>query len=138
MNIIRFLCRLNCASWLPCLRSYVSELGCDIGFELGLSDVMVMGAPAGYLLVYSINMFLGLKLGNYFGTREGYLVGVSLVTLNGLMIVTGEGSLFGLPLGLPIVSPIESPNNGSDLTGTLLGAPLGLRFGSEAVRCLCF
>ena len=57
---------------------------------------MVLGAPVGYPLGYSINMLIGLELENYFGTQEGYLVGVSLATLTGLMIGTGEVSLVGL------------------------------------------
>ena len=71
-------------------------------------------------------MLLVLELDNSFVTREGYLVGVSLGTLDGSMIFTGEGSLVGLLMGLPLGSPIESPNTGSDLPGPLLGAPIGL------------
>ena len=40
-----------------------------------------------------MNMLIELELGNSFITREGSLVGVSLGTLAGLMISTGEGSL---------------------------------------------
>ena len=69
---------------------------------------MVLGAPVGSSLVYSIRMFLGLELCNYFVTWKGYLVGVSLCPLDGLMIDTGEGSLVGLSLVLPLVSPFDS------------------------------
>ena len=57
---------------------------------------MILGAPIGYALEYPISMLLGLALENYFGTWEGYLVGVSLGTLSGLMIGTGEGYFVGL------------------------------------------
>ena len=62
-------------------------------------------------------MFLGLEFGTYFGTREGYLVGVLLETLVGLMIGTEEESLVGLSPGLTLVSPLEYPN-----TGVVLGS----------------
>ena len=57
---------------------------------------MMLGAPFGYPLGYSINMFIGLELENYFSKREGSLVEVSLETLNGLMIGTGEVSFLGV------------------------------------------
>ena len=98
---------------------------------------MVMVAPVGYPLGYSINMLLGLVLFNSFDTWEGYLVRVSLGTLARLIIVTREGSLVVLSLLISIGFPLESPNPGDELPGTLLGAPIGLWFGSEAVRCLC-
>ena len=41
-------------------------------------------------------MLLGLELGNYFGTWEASLVGVSLGILYGLMIDNREGSMVGL------------------------------------------
>ena len=82
-------------------------------------------------------MFLGLALGNSFGTWEGNFAVVSLGPLAGLMIVTGEVSLVGLSLTLPLGTPLESTNPGSELSDTLLGAPLGLRFLSDAVRCMC-
>ena len=72
MNSIRFLCRLMCASWLPCLRISGSELDWDLVFELGLPVDMVLGSPDGYTLVYSINMFILLALRNSFGAWEGY------------------------------------------------------------------
>ena len=53
------------------------------------------------------------------------------------MIGTREGYLVGLSLGISLVSSLESPNPGADLPGTLLGTPLGLWFGSEAVKRLC-
>ena len=51
-------------------------------------------------------MLLGLVLFNSFGTREGYLVGFSLGTLVGLMIVTREVYLVGLSLVLPLGYPL--------------------------------
>ena len=57
----------------------------------------------------------------------------SLVTLAGLIIGTGEGSLIGLSLGLPLGSPLESTNTGADMPGTLLGAPPGLWFEFDVV-----
>ena len=101
-------------------------LGWALGSELGLSDDMVMGPLDGYLIVCIINMFLGFAPCNYFGTWEGYLVGISLDRLAGLMIGTGEGSLVGLSLGPPLISPLESTNTEANIPGTLLGAPLGL------------
>ena len=98
---------------------------------------MVLGAPVGSLFSYSINMLLGLELGNYFGKWEGYLVGVSLVTLVGLMIGTREGCFAGLILGVSLGSPLESKKSGSELPATILGAPLGLWFVYEVVSCLC-
>ena len=47
-------------------------------------------------------MFLGLESGKYFGTREGYLFGVSPGTLGGLMISIGVGYLVGSSLGLTL------------------------------------
>ena len=41
-----------------------------MGFELGWSVGMVLGAPVGSPLEDSIIVFLGLELGNYFGTWE--------------------------------------------------------------------
>ena len=67
MNIIIFIFRLMCASWLPPLRASMSELGWALGFKLGFSVCVVLGAPVGYPFGYSINMFLGLALDNYFG-----------------------------------------------------------------------
>ena len=99
---------------------------------------MVLGAPVGYPLWYSINMLLGLELCYYFGAWEGYFVEVSLVTLYGLMIGTLEGSLVGISLGIPLGYPLKYPNPGAELPGMLLSAPIGLWFSSEAVRCLCF
>ena len=78
MKSIRYLFRINCVSWIPHLRASGSELGWALGFELGLLVGMVLGAPVGYPLGYSIIMFLGLELGNYFGTWEEYLVGFHL------------------------------------------------------------
>ena len=57
---------------------------------------MVMGAHLGYPIGYSINMLLGLELGNYFGTWEASLVVVSLDIHYGLMIGNEEGSMVGL------------------------------------------
>ena len=58
------------------------------------------------------------------------MVGVSLISLFGLEIDTGEGSLVGLSPGLPLGYSLESPSYGVVLPGTLLSAPLGLWFGS--------
>ena len=98
---------------------------------------MVLGSPVGYPFEDSISMLLGLALDNYSVTWEGYLVGVSLGTLDGLMIGTGKGYLVGLSLGLPLGYPLESLNLGAGLPGTLMGAPLGLWFGSKAVSYRC-
>ena len=98
---------------------------------------MVLVAPVGYPLGYSINMLIVLQFENSLFTWEVSLVGVSLGTLDGLMIGTGEGSLVGLSLGFLLGSQLESPNPGYDLTGTLLRVPLGLCFSSEDVSCLC-
>ena len=88
MNIIRYLCRLTCASWIPCLRKSGCEIGWALVFEIRFSVDMVLVAPVGSPLGYSIIMLIVLALDNYFGTWEGYLFGVSLVTLADLMIGT--------------------------------------------------
>ena len=115
------------------MRTSRSEIGWALRFELEFTVGMVIGAPVGYPIEYSIIMLLELALGNYFGTWERSLVGVSLDTLTGLMIGTGEVSLVGLSLGLPLGSLLESPNNGAYMPGTLLGVPLGLWFGYVVV-----
>ena len=92
---------------------------------------MVLGEPVGSLLRYSINMLLVLENFNSFGTWGGFLVGVSLGPLAGLMVFTVEVSLVVLSLGLPHGCPLDSPNNGSDLPVMLLIKPLGLWFGSD-------
>ena len=99
---------------------------------------MVLGAPVGSTLEYSINTLLVLALENSFGTCQRYFTGVLLGTLDGFTIGAGEGYLVGLSLGLPLGSPLESTHSGYDLPGTLMGAPLGLWFGSEGVNYLCF
>ena len=48
-----------------------------------------MGAPIVYSLEGTIDMFLGLALGNYFGTCDGFLVVGLLGSLGGLVIGTG-------------------------------------------------
>ena len=53
------------------------------------------------------------------------------------MVGTGEGCLVGLSQGLTLGYQLEYQNIGSDMTYMLLGAPLGLWFGSEAVRFWC-
>ena len=93
----------------------------------------MLRVSVGYPLGYSINMFLGLALGNYFGPLEGYLVGVSIVPLYVLMIVTGEEYFVVLILVIPRVSQLEAPNPIAELPGTLMDAPLGLWFLSCAV-----
>ena len=85
---------------------------------------MVLKSPVGYPLGYSINMLILLALVNSFGTWEVYLFGVSLDTLSGLIIGTGEGSLVGLSMGLPLGSPLESQNPGDEISylfGSLTG-----------------
>ena len=72
-----------------------------MGFELGCSVDMVLGAPVEYPLEYYINMLLGLALENYFRTWERYLVVFSLGTLGRLMIGAVEGFLVGLSLLFP-------------------------------------
>ena len=109
-------------------------------YEIGLSFVMVLGALVVYTLKDSISMLLGLTLGNSFGTCEGYLVRVSLITMYVFIIITGEGYFLGLSMGLPLGYQLESPDPVAELSVTLLGAHIGLWFGSEAARCLfcCF
>ena len=62
MKIIRYICRVTCSSWIPRLRTSGSNIGWDLGFELGFSVDIVLGAPVGSQLGYSINIFLGLAL----------------------------------------------------------------------------
>ena len=50
------------------LRASRSELELVLGFEIGLSVGVVMVAPVGSPIGYSINMLLGLSLVNYFDT----------------------------------------------------------------------
>ena len=102
INIIIYFCKLTCAFWLPLFWKSGSVLGWVLVFKIGLSDDMVLVSYVGYILGYSINMFLVLSL--------------------------------GLTLG----SPLDSPNAVADLPGKFLGTPLGLCFGSEASRCLCY
>ena len=128
MKIIRYIFRITCASWLPLLIKPGSKLGWDLGFELGFSVDMVPVAPVGYPLGHYINTLLGLALDNYFGTWEGYLFVVSLGTLDGLMIGTGEVCLVGLSLVLLLGSPPDSQNPG--LTGIILEMSLGNNIGS--------
>ena len=92
-------------------------------FEIGFSVDMMVGALVGSPLGYSINMLLVLALFNYFGTWEGYLVGVSLGTLYVLMIGIVEGFLVCLSLKIPLGSPLNSPN--PELTVIILGIYLG-------------
>ena len=63
------------------------------------------------------------------------MIGVSLGALGGLVIGTREGSLVGLSLVFTIKYPFEYPNTRYVLPGTLLVTSLGLWFGSEFVRC---
>ena len=81
-------------------------LGAHVGYPLVGSIRIVMGSPVVSPLGVSIGMFLVLELGNYFGTREEYLVGVSLGAWGGLIVGTWEGSLVGLSLGLPLGYPL--------------------------------
>ena len=68
MNSIIFIFRLTNTSWLPHLISYVYEHGWNLVFELVIPVGMVFVAPVGSPLGYSINIFIGLVLGNSFGT----------------------------------------------------------------------
>ena len=137
MKVIRFLCRITCAPWIPFLRVYRSNIIWALVFELVLSIGIVLGVPGGYPLAYSIILLLGFALDTSFGTQEGYLIRFLLGTLSVLMIFTGEGYCFGLSLGIPLGSPPESTNPGDLIPNTMLGALLGLWFGYEAVRYWC-
>ena len=68
MNIITFICRIDCDSWIPNSRESGYDLEWAMVFEPGYSIVMVLLSPVGYPLEYSIKMLLGLALGIYFGT----------------------------------------------------------------------
>ena len=105
------------------MRKYWSEIGWDLGFELGLPVVMVLVTPFWSPLGYPINLLLGLAIDNSFIPWGGYLVGVSLGTMNDLVVFTGEGFLVGLSLVLPLGSPLDSTNTG--LTDIILGVSLG-------------
>ena len=50
------------------MRKYGFDIGWALIFELGFSVDMMLIAPVGYPLGYSINIFLGLVLENSFGT----------------------------------------------------------------------
>ena len=66
------------------------------------------------------------------------MAGVSIGTLDGLIIGTVELSFVGLSLELPLGYPLEYPNTGSVLPGTPMGTPIGLWFGYEAARYFCY
>ena len=138
---IRYIWRLTCVSWLPTLITSGSELGWNLGFELGFSVNMVLVAPVGSPLGYSISILLVLVIDNYSGTWESSLGVFFLHTLAGWVVGTGEGYLVLLSLLLLLGSPFYSPNPGADLSGTLLGSALGYWFGPDAFRypcsCLC-
>ena len=95
-TIIKYICALTCASWLPHLITSGSELGWDLGFEFGLQVRMVMEVPAGSPLGYSINMLLGFAFCYYSITWEGYFVVVTLDLLDDFIIDTVEGYLVRL------------------------------------------
>ena len=137
MIIIKYIWILPCASWLPPLITSGSDILWNLGFELVFSGDMVLVAPIGSPLGYSINILLGLVIENSFDIWEGSLVVVLLVTLAGLVVVTGEGYLVLLLLVLLLGSPFYSPNPGADMHGTLLVSPLVLWFLYEAFRYLC-
>ena len=136
MKIIRFLKTYLCLSG-PLLESICIWAWMGSDCELGWSDFMVLGAPVGYTLEESIGVFIGLSLGNPFGTLEISFTGVSPGKMGDLMIDTKEVSLVVLSMGIPIVSLLKFQNCGDVMPGTLLGDPLGLWFGSEAVRYWC-
>ena len=75
------------------MRASGSELVWDLVFEIEFSSGMVMVVPVVFPLGYTIIILLGLVLNNSFGTWEGSLVVVSLGTLSGFIIDTGEGFL---------------------------------------------
>ena len=130
INIIIFICRLTCESWLPRLRASGSELGWALRSELDFSVGVVLGATAGSSQEYFIIMLLGLSLRNNFGTWEGDLVGFPLDTLGVLIIGTGEGLLVSWSLGLPLGSPFESTNT-RDLFSSFFRSPTGMIFGTS-------
>ena len=66
MKVIRFLLILNCVYWIPLLIASEYHIGWSMGFELGLSVVIVLVAHVGSPLEGSIIMLLGLALGNSF------------------------------------------------------------------------
>ena len=128
MKSIRYICRLNCYSWMYCLRTSGSELVWDLGFELGSPVDMVLGVYVRSPLRYSINMLFGLEFFNCLCTSEESLVRFLLVPLSGLMI-----SIIEILTGLPLVYSLEYTNPGYYLPGMLLGAPLRFWFLSAVV-----
>ena len=138
MNSIRFIFRLINTSWPPHLISYVYEHGWNLVFELVIPVGMVFVAPVGSPLGYSINILIGLELGNSFGTLVRIFGWSFTWHTSWFGIGTVEVYLLGFSLGLLLGSPLESPNHGSDIPVMLLGTSLGLLFGSEAIRCLFF
>ena len=74
------------------------------------------------MLVFKIGLSDDVVMEAYVGYILGYSINMFL----------------GLSLGLPLGSPLDSPNAVADLPGKFLGTPLGLCFGSEASRCLCY
>ena len=62
MNSIIFLCKLTCDSWIPSLRESGYELIWAMGFEIGSSVHMVLGAPVVTPLEVSISIFLAWNL----------------------------------------------------------------------------
>ena len=88
------------------MRASGSELVWDLVFEIEFSSGMVKVVLVVFPLGYTIIILLGLVLNNSFGTWEGSLVVVSLGTLSGLIIDTGEGFFVRLSLGLPIGYPL--------------------------------
>ena len=80
------------------------------------------GSDLGWVLVFKIGLSDDMVLGAYVGYILGYFINMFLV----------------LSLVLTLGSPLDSPNTGDDLPSKFLGTPLGLYFGSEASRCLCY
>ena len=62
MEIVRYLCTLTCASWIPRLRTYGFGIGWYMGFEIVFTVVMVVVAPVESPLVYFINISIYLAI----------------------------------------------------------------------------
>ena len=78
IETIRYLYRLTCASWIPCLGNLGLILDGIWALNIDLFVNMVMVAHVGYPLGFYINMLIGLSLCNFFVTWEVSLVWFSL------------------------------------------------------------